>query len=270
MPAPPADGTAPSRAAPPASPPTAATPWGAAGSAALHDVLRQLGPRVRRGAPPRSELPPCPSGLPALDHLLGGGFPRGGLSEIAGPASSGRTSLALQLLARATGAGEVTAVVDVADAFDPPSAEAAGVELERVLWVRAPGLREAWRSLHALLRTGGFALVLVDLGAAAAACRPRVWPRLRRELAATDTALVLLGDTRAAHTFADLALEMGAARARFEGSPSGLGGWLLRGLEGQAVLVRSHTAAADRSLAAAWPPQRAEPPARAPLRRSVG
>ena len=75
------------------------------------------------------------SGIEALDALTGG-LPRGGLTEICGPASSGRTSVLLAVMARMTAQGEVCALVDASDSFDPPSAEAAGVELRRLLWVR--------------------------------------------------------------------------------------------------------------------------------------
>src|SRR5215469_15911138 len=77
-----------------------------------------------------------PSGVPELDAVLGGGFPRGSLVELCGPASSGRTSLAFSLLAEATGRQEACAFVDVSDALDPLSLAAAGVELPRLLWIR--------------------------------------------------------------------------------------------------------------------------------------
>src|SRR5262247_1728780 len=99
-------------------------------------LLRDLGPRLRCGGAPVEARGCLPTGLPEIDRLLGGGFPRGRLCEIAGPLSAGRTSLALSLLARSTSAEEVCALVDAADGFDPPSAEAAGVSLERVLWAR--------------------------------------------------------------------------------------------------------------------------------------
>ena len=67
---------------------------------------------------------------------LTGGLPRGCLTEICGPASSGRTTVLLAALAAATRRGEFCAVVDASDALDPQSAAAAGVELERLLWVR--------------------------------------------------------------------------------------------------------------------------------------
>src|ERR1039457_4373849 len=75
------------------------------------------------------------TGLAALDTLTGG-LPRGALSEIAGPASSGRTGVMLAALAQATGRREVCALVDASDSFDPASAAAAGVDLERLLWMR--------------------------------------------------------------------------------------------------------------------------------------
>src|SRR5690349_50872 len=77
-----------------------------------------------------------PSGVTELDAVLGGGFPRGSLVELCGPASSGRTSLAFSLLAQATDRQEACAFVDVSDSLDPMSLAAAGVELPRVLWVR--------------------------------------------------------------------------------------------------------------------------------------
>jgi recombination protein RecA len=77
-----------------------------------------------------------PSGVTELDAVLGGGFPRGSLVELCGPASSGRTSLAFSLLAQATERQEACAFVDVSDSLDPVSLAAAGVELPRLLWVR--------------------------------------------------------------------------------------------------------------------------------------
>jgi recombination protein RecA len=77
-----------------------------------------------------------PSGVTELDAVLGGGFPRGSLVELCGPASSGRTSLAFSLLAEATEREEACAFVDVSDSLDPVSLAAAGVELPRLLWVR--------------------------------------------------------------------------------------------------------------------------------------
>ena len=77
-----------------------------------------------------------PSGVTELDAVLGGGFPRGSLVELCGPASSGRTSLAFSLLAEATERQQACAFVDVSDSLDPLSLAAAGVDLPRLLWIR--------------------------------------------------------------------------------------------------------------------------------------
>jgi recombination protein RecA len=77
-----------------------------------------------------------PSGVTELDAVLGGGFPRGSLVELCGPASSGRTSLAFSLLASATQQQQACAFVDVTDSLDPASLAAAGVDLPRLLWIR--------------------------------------------------------------------------------------------------------------------------------------
>jgi recombination protein RecA len=102
------------------------------------------------------EVRPAPemvsSGIPELD-LLTGGLARGCLTEICGTASSGRTSLLLFALARATQRGEVCALVDSSDAFDPASAVAAGMVMSRLLWVRC-GEKYPWRKPPAAALTG--------------------------------------------------------------------------------------------------------------------
>jgi hypothetical protein len=221
---------------------------------AVEALLRDLGPRLLRGTHSRAQSEAAArlaTGIPEIDALVTGGFPRGRLSEIAGPLSSGRTSVTRALLAHTTRTGEVAAVVDAADAFDPASAAAAGVALERVLWVRPTAVREALRCSQRLLETRGFALVVLDL---AAANRDRdaspnrsflpgspslpgsVWQRLARTAAAAGTALVLLSCKRRAGAFAEVALEMQSMRAHFVGTPP-----LLESLEIAAVVARQRT-----------------------------
>jgi recombination protein RecA len=84
----------------------------------------------------RPEVELQPTGIAELDTVLGGGFARGSLVELCGPASSGRTSLAFSLLARSTERQEACAFVDVSDSLNPMSLAAAGVELPRLLWIR--------------------------------------------------------------------------------------------------------------------------------------
>jgi len=75
------------------------------------------------------------TGIPALDALTGG-LPRGCLTELCGPASSGRTTVLLAVLAAATRRGEFCALIDASDTLDPHSAVATDVDLDRLLWVR--------------------------------------------------------------------------------------------------------------------------------------
>jgi hypothetical protein len=214
----------------------------------LTRLLRDLGSEVRRGTQePHETRADLATGLPALDALLGGGLARGRLSELSGPLSSGRTSLAIALLARATRAGEVVGVVDGADAFHPASASAAGVQLERVLWVRPPGVAEAARCSERLLQARGFAAVLLD----ATAREPEwgrlptaVWQRLTRAAAAGGSALIVLSARRVTGSFADLALDLLSVAARFSGTPS-----LFEGLEIEAAIARQRRARPCRPAA---------------------
>ena len=210
-------------------------------AAAVEGLLRDLGPQLCRGGALSESTARLATGIPEIDRLLGGGFPRGRLSEIAGAASSGRTSLALALLARCTAAGEVAAVVDCADAFDPGSARSAGVWLERVLWIRAPRIPQALRCAERLLEAHGFALVLLDLAIPDFRSVPATAPRLARSAASSGIALLALTATRALGTAAEVAIELAPAQTRFSGTPA-----LLEGLDVQVSLVRHRNAPAPR------------------------
>jgi len=117
--------------------PEIANPWLAKQDA----VRRVLGDERLQAVVPASRLSVRPrplmvsTGIAELDALAGG-LPRGALTEVIGPASSGRSSVLLSVLAAATAREDVCALVDTDDAFDPQSAVAAGVDLRRVLWVR--------------------------------------------------------------------------------------------------------------------------------------
>jgi recombination protein RecA len=90
-------------------------------AAALLDRLGR--PRgVRLAGAYRSEIPRLSTGLPALDGAVEGGLPRGRVTELAGPASAGRTGIAFAIAAHATRAGETIAWVDAEDALDPDAA----------------------------------------------------------------------------------------------------------------------------------------------------
>ena len=85
---------------------------------------------------PRAPYSLVSTGIREIDELLHGGLPAGAISEIVGPECSGRTSLALALVAGMTRAGKVCAWVDVSDTLHPESAAAIGVDLARLLWIR--------------------------------------------------------------------------------------------------------------------------------------
>ena len=212
-------------------------------------LLRDLGSRLRRGSHEAARQTSGgrrhPTGLADVDALLGGGFPAGRLCEIAGSLSSGRTSLALALLAQATRAGEWTAFVDVANAFDPSSAHAAGVALPHVLWVRPQDSRQAARACARLLELRGFALIALDLPPPRQlALPPAAWQRLARAAAASGTSLIVLSEQRLTGTSSSLVLETRCARAQWSGSPA-----LLEGLEIEAQVARMREGPARRIAA---------------------
>src|SRR5436309_919424 len=102
-----------------------------------------------------------PTTFAAVDALLGGGLSRGKMTEVAGRGA--RWSLVIATIAAATSMGEAAALVDVGDHFDPQLAEAAGVDLQRLLWVRPKTLKEAVTAAEMLGATG-FQLVVLDAG----------------------------------------------------------------------------------------------------------
>src|ERR1051325_4931513 len=108
--------------------------------AALESALRErkLDRTLTTALPPLEQgADACaPTGIDAVDACLRNGVPRGQLSELTGPRSSGCTSLLLRMTAAATRRGELAAVVDTFDRLDVASLAAAGADLTRVLWIR--------------------------------------------------------------------------------------------------------------------------------------
>src|ERR1700729_2231635 len=94
------------------------------------------------------------TGIPSLDAVVGG-LPRGTMTEICGPPCSGRTSVLLSALAARTAEGEMCALIDARDSFDPALASAAGVALEKLLWVGSQNRGEALRATDLLIQAGG-------------------------------------------------------------------------------------------------------------------
>jgi recombination protein RecA len=163
------------------------------------------------------------SGIAGFDSVLGG-IPRGYVTDIFGTASSGRTSILQSLMAQATSREEFCALVDASDAFDPVSAAAAGVALERLLWIRCGGNAEhSLKAADLLLQAGGFGLVVMDLGDIAPETARRIslasWYRLRRAVENTPTALVVIERAPHARACAMLAIECTRTRVQWSGAP---------------------------------------------------
>jgi len=211
---------------------------------------------------PHDERAVAPSGITALDARLGGGFPRGHLSEIVGVRTSGRTSVLLQLLAAATMRGELVALVDALDRFDVASGAAAGIDLDRLLWIRGhvvanPGLcrdlnqralEQAVKAVTLVLQAGNFGVVAFDVADAPPDAIRRLpfttWLRLQRTIEGSQTLGVLVGSEPMARSSAGLTVQLttkqserGDAGPRFPGRR--FPGRLFEGLDIEARVIRA-------------------------------
>jgi hypothetical protein len=170
------------------------------------------------------ELAGAPTGIPVLDTQLGGGLPRGQVSEVVGPASSGRSWIMATAVAAATQRGELVALVDTLDRFDPASASATNIVWANLLWVRGPSLglsatatrlalgrhqsdgdggvlvRAVDRAVKAaamVLSAGGFGLVVLDFSDVPSRVIRQLpmttWLRLQRLVEGRDTVALLIG-----------------------------------------------------------------------------
>lgn len=174
------------------------------------------------------------SGIIPLDVLLSGGLVRGRTSEFIGRAGSGRTSLAAAFAAAATYRGEVVGWIDGANAFDPASMIAAGVDLVRVLWVSARdgsvsrSLREnsstpftrrqsaLLKAAELVLDAGGFGLVVIDFGDLRYPIPQSSALRLARAAERSGAAVIALASRRMCGTFAYLSLAINRVEASFD------------------------------------------------------
>jgi hypothetical protein len=178
-----------------------------------------------------------PTGIAELDARLDGGLPRGHLSEVVGPRSSGRLAILVSALAGATSRGEAVALVDPLDMFDPVSASAHGVDFQRMLWIRGEAtssarvslsceygtlqksLDRAVKALNIVLQAGGgFGLVVLDLGEVAAQTIKRLpyttWLRLHRVIEGSETACVLIGSEPIARSAGGVCVQLGGPKAK--------------------------------------------------------
>jgi len=174
------------------------------------------------------------TGVPEIDSLTGGGFPRGAITEIFGQASSGRTSLLLSILSELTSREEICALVDTGDSFGPAFAANAGVDFARLLWIRCAGsVERAFKAADLLLQGGGFGLVVLDMADVPAPTARRIisswWFRFRRAIENTPTALLVLGQVSCVRSCASLALELGNESATWSSAPGPTHSLLLQG-----------------------------------------
>ena len=175
-----------------------------------------------------------PTGIPELDARLDGGFPRGHVSEVTGPRSSGRLAVLISALARATSRGEAVALVDPLDMFDPVSASASGIDFQRMLWIRGEAgssarvslsceygtqqksLDRAVKALSIVLQAGGFGVVVLDLAEVAAQTIARLpyttWLRLHRVIEGSETACVLIGTGSIARSAGGVTVQLAAGQ----------------------------------------------------------
>lgn len=140
-------------------------------------------------------------GIPALNQRIG--IPRGCLTEVCGPASSGRTTLMLSCVREVTRRGECCAWIDASSAFDPYSAAANGVVLGRLLIVRCAAphpkltpIDKAVRAVDMLIHDGGFAMIVLDLADIAPRLAQKIplsyWYRFRRAAETTSSCFVIM------------------------------------------------------------------------------
>jgi recombination protein RecA len=119
------------------------------------------------GASKKMEVEALSTGAMGLDIALGiGGVPRGRIVEIYGPESSGKTTLALHVVAEAQKAGGAAAYVDVENALDPAYAKAIGVDIDKMLVSQPDTGEQALQIVDMLVRSGAIDIIVVDSVAA--------------------------------------------------------------------------------------------------------
>lgn len=182
------------------------------------------------------------TGVEMLDAALGGGWPAAALAELCGRRSAGRTSVLHASLAAAIAGEQTVALVDAAGAFDPRSAEAAGVHPARLLWIRTastetstPTGKLALQAADVLIAAGGFGLVVIDFGEETPRAPTAAWLRLRHAAERQGTTALVVARGRAAGAVATVAITLHAARPHFVTA----GGPLLTALETRIAVERA-------------------------------
>jgi recombination protein RecA len=142
---------------------------GKAVDAAILAIEKQFGRGsiMKLGSAERQQVDSIPTGSIALDLALGvGGIPRGRITEIFGPESSGKTTICQHVIAEAQRRGGVAAFIDVEHALDPGYARACGVNVDELLVSQPDTGEQALEITETLIRSGGIDCVVVDSVAA--------------------------------------------------------------------------------------------------------
>src|SRR5487761_943155 len=137
--------------------------------ATLSQIEKQFGKGsvIRLGGQPVQAVPSISTGSISVDFALGiGGFPRGRISEIFGPESSGKTTIALQVVAEAQKVGGMAAFIDVEHALDPAYARKLGVDVDNLLVSQPDYGEQALEITNALITSGSIDVLVVDSVAA--------------------------------------------------------------------------------------------------------
>ncbi|HYF10116.1 MAG TPA: recombinase RecA, partial [Candidatus Paceibacterota bacterium] len=145
----------------------------AVGISGIEDTLRSIRTKfgdeaiMKLGDKPRVDVEAIPTGSIGLDAALGiGGLPRGRIIEIFGPESSGKTTLALHVVAEAQKRGGLAAYIDAEHAMDPEYAKKLGVNIEHLLISQPDTGEQALEIVESLVRSGKLDVIVIDSVAA--------------------------------------------------------------------------------------------------------
>jgi hypothetical protein len=135
-----------------------------------------------------------------------------------GPVSSGKTSLAMSILAQSTRRGEIVAYVDVADSLDPKYAQVVGMNLENLLWIRCANsqvnsldpVRKALKAADILCQAGGFGVITIDVATNRADLKIplNTWFRLQRVIRGTSTVVMVISSQKITGSASSLVLSV--------------------------------------------------------------
>lgn len=224
----------------------------------------QIEARLQNRIPAALTPAPCREMSTLASGIAGIEIPLSGLTEICArnAVSSGRTALLNSVMARVTCEQHCCALVDASDNFDPASAAAAGVDLERLLWVRCgPGksakkpkgirtelqpLEQAFHAADMILQAGGFLLITVDLGGIDEKLLQKIplttWFRFARAVERMPAALIFLTSSPMARSCAALTLRVSMRRPQWRSTVSEISlphATLLAGLDIEAEVLRA-------------------------------